>query len=86
MELEIDEMLVDVIQNATQKALGKLFEEHIEKFYYCKLETQLYEKYINHWIEDDWDKYLEIMSNFKNRGSDKEKKAYKKIIKPRLEG
>ncbi len=39
MELEIDEMLVQVIQNATQKALSKLFEEHIEKFYYCSLIT-----------------------------------------------
>ncbi len=27
MELEIDEMLVELIQNATQKALDKLFEE-----------------------------------------------------------
>ena len=35
MELEIDEMLVELIQNATQKALDKLFEEHKEKFYYC---------------------------------------------------
>jgi hypothetical protein len=39
MELEIDEMLVDVIQNATQKAISKLFREHKEKFYYCSLIT-----------------------------------------------
>lgn len=39
MELEIDEILVEVIQNATQKALSKLFEEHKEKFYYCSLIT-----------------------------------------------
>ena len=39
MELEIDEMLVELIQNATQKALDKLFEEHKEKFYYCSLIT-----------------------------------------------
>lgn len=51
-----------------------------------KLETQLYEKYINHWIENDWEKYLEVMTNLKNRGLDIGKKAYKKIIKPRLEG
>ena len=39
MELEIDEMLVKIIQNATQKALSKLFKEHKEKFYYCSLIT-----------------------------------------------
>lgn len=39
MELEIDEILVEVIQNATQKALSKLFDEHNEKFYYCSLIT-----------------------------------------------
>lgn len=39
MELEIDEMLVEIIQNATQKALSKLFAEHKEKFYYCSLIT-----------------------------------------------
>ena len=39
MKLEIEEMLVELIQNATQKALSKLFEEHKEKFYYCSLIT-----------------------------------------------
>lgn len=39
MELEIDEQLVEIIQNATQKALSKLFGEHKEKFYYCSLIT-----------------------------------------------
>lgn len=39
MELEIDEMLVEIIQNATQKALSKLFAEHKEIFYYCSLIT-----------------------------------------------
>lgn len=39
MKLEIDERLVELIQNATQKALSKLFEEHKEKFYYCSLIT-----------------------------------------------
>lgn len=39
MKLEIDETLVEVIQNATQKALSKLFKEHNEKFYYCSLIT-----------------------------------------------
>ncbi len=39
MELEIDEILVEIIQKATQKALSKLFEEHNEKFYYCSLIT-----------------------------------------------
>lgn len=32
-------MLVEIIQNATQKVLNKLFEEHKEKFYYCSLIT-----------------------------------------------
>lgn len=50
-----------------------------------KAETQLYEKYINHWIETEWDEYLDIMTKMKNRGGDLGKKAYKKIIKPRLE-
>lgn len=39
MELETDEMLVELIQNATQKAFSQLFEEHKEKFYYCSLIT-----------------------------------------------
>lgn len=39
MELEIDEMLVELIQSATQKALSKLFKEQKEKFYYCSLIT-----------------------------------------------
>lgn len=39
MELEIDEILVQIIQNATQKALSKLFREHKEHFYYCSLIT-----------------------------------------------
>jgi len=39
MQLETDEMLVELIQNATQNALSKLFREHKEKFYYCSLIT-----------------------------------------------
>ncbi len=39
MELEIDEKLVEVIQDATQKALSKLFETYKENFYYCSLIT-----------------------------------------------
>ena len=39
MELEIDEMLVQIIQDATEKALNKLFREHKENFYYCSLIT-----------------------------------------------
>ena len=39
MNLEIDDDLVDLIQDATQKALKKLFREHNEKFYYCSLIT-----------------------------------------------
>lgn len=39
MELEIDEMLVQIIQDATEKALCKLFREHKENFYYCSLIT-----------------------------------------------
>ena len=39
MNLEIDEILVELIQDATQKALSKLFQEHKEKFYYCSLIT-----------------------------------------------
>ena len=39
MELEIDEMLVAIIQEATKKALSELFQMHKEKFYYCSLIT-----------------------------------------------
>ncbi len=39
MELEIDEALVIIIQEATQKALNQLFQAHNEKFYYCSLIT-----------------------------------------------
>lgn len=39
MELEIDEALVIIIQEATEKALNKLFHTHKEKFYYCSLVT-----------------------------------------------
>lgn len=39
MELEIDEMLVEIIENAAQKAFSKLFREHKERFYYCSLIT-----------------------------------------------
>lgn len=39
MELEIDEALVIIIQEATQKALNQLFHTHNEKFYYCSLIT-----------------------------------------------
>lgn len=39
MNLETDEILVELIQDATQKALSKLFQEHQEKFYYCSLIT-----------------------------------------------
>ena len=35
----IDELLVEAIQSATQKALEKLFKEHNEKYYYCSLIT-----------------------------------------------
>lgn len=50
-----------------------------------KQETQLYESYINDWIKNDWEKYLDVMTKMKNRGGDLGKKAYKKIIKPQLE-
>lgn len=33
MNLETDEILVELIQDATQKALSKLFQGHKEKFY-----------------------------------------------------
>ena len=49
-----------------------------------KLETQLYESYINDWVENDWEKYLDVMTKTKDCW-DLGKKAYKKIIKPRLE-
>lgn len=39
MELEIDKNLVKIIQDATKKALSKLFIEHKESFYYCSLIT-----------------------------------------------
>lgn len=39
MELEIDEFLVEIIQEATYKAIKKLFQDHKEKFYYCSLIT-----------------------------------------------
>lgn len=39
MELEIDEALVILIQEATEKALNELFHTHNEKFYYCALIT-----------------------------------------------
>lgn len=39
MNLEIDESLVKIIQNATENALLKLFKEHNENFYYCSLIT-----------------------------------------------
>ena len=39
MELEVDEILVMIIQEATQKALNRLFENNNEKFYYCSLIT-----------------------------------------------
>lgn len=50
-----------------------------------KLETQLYEGYVNNWIENDWEKYLDIITKMKDRGGDLGKKVYKKVIKPRLE-
>ncbi len=37
MNLETDEVLVELIQDATQKALSKLFQEHKEKFYMWKI-------------------------------------------------
>lgn len=39
MQLEVDEELVSVIQEATKKALDKLFCVHNERFYYCSLIT-----------------------------------------------
>lgn len=39
MKLNIDDTLVNIIQDATEKAISKLFEEHKEKFYYCALIT-----------------------------------------------
>lgn len=39
MEFEIDEGLVIIMQEATKKALHKLFHTHNEKFYYCSLIT-----------------------------------------------
>ena len=39
MDLEIDEDLVNLIQNAAKKAIGKLFNETREHFYYCSLIT-----------------------------------------------
>ena len=39
MELKIDNYLVEIIQNATEEAVSRLFQEHREKFYYCTLIT-----------------------------------------------
>ena len=39
MQPEIDEELASVIQEATKKALDKLFYMHDERFYYCSLIT-----------------------------------------------
>lgn len=39
MKLEIDDFLVEIIQDATYKAIKKLFQDHKEKFYYCSLIT-----------------------------------------------
>ena len=39
MKQEIDDKLVELIQQATQKALSKLFQEYKETFYYCSLIT-----------------------------------------------
>lgn len=39
MGLEIDERLVEIIQEATESALDKLFREYDERFYYCSLIT-----------------------------------------------
>lgn len=39
MKSEIDEFLVEIIQDATYKAIKKLFQDHKEKFYYCSLIT-----------------------------------------------
>ena len=39
MELEVDESLVFLIQEATRNALSQLFREHKENFYYCSLIT-----------------------------------------------
>ena len=39
LELEIDNEIVLLIREATQKALKKLFDTHNEKFYYCSLIT-----------------------------------------------
>lgn len=37
MDMKMDAFLVDIIQEAAEKALNKLFHEHHEKFYYCSL-------------------------------------------------
>lgn len=39
MECKYDEYLVDIIQEATEKALCKLFENYKENFYYCSMIT-----------------------------------------------
>ncbi|MHC1748056.1 MAG: DUF4303 domain-containing protein [Cellulosilyticaceae bacterium] len=39
MELKVDDVLVNIIQDATHKAISKLFQEHKERFYYCSLIT-----------------------------------------------
>lgn len=39
MDIKVDDFLVRIIQEATQRAISKLFEEHREKFYYCSLIT-----------------------------------------------
>lgn len=39
IKLEIDDFLVEIIQDATYKAIKKLFQDHKEKFYYCSLIT-----------------------------------------------
>ena len=38
-QLEIDDFLVNIIQDAAKKALEKLFREYNESFYYCTLMT-----------------------------------------------
>ncbi|MBQ7776584.1 MAG: DUF4303 domain-containing protein [Lachnospiraceae bacterium] len=39
MKQKFDHELVALIQDAAEKALGKLFQEHKERFYYCSLIT-----------------------------------------------
>lgn len=39
MKLKVDKALVEIIEEAAEKAIGELFQEHKENFYYCSLIT-----------------------------------------------